>query len=339
MYVQGLAEVLARKGVRITLVTRLFKGTKKEENGGNIHVIRVPFVRCFYLRNPSFNLASFLRVLRLDFDVVISNGEVSNFLGMLLAKIRGKPVIMVSHGLASNQPQYNRLIKAIFRINDRLTYPNADAVVTHAPWQMKTITNKYEVVTPGFDRSRLARLPAGDARRLRMRYAKPDEKIIVYTGRLIGVKGLEYLIRSLRHVRHDYKCLIIGDGPEMEKLRRLARDELADVVFTGFRQDVAGFLSIADVFVLPSISESLNYSLVEAAYMGVPIVCTDIGIIGSDSAIMVRPKDEKALADGINAVLARKNSRMIANARRYALGFDWNKTADEYIKLMRMVMK
>ncbi len=339
MYVEGLAAALARRGVQTTVLTRLFRGTKGEERKGNIRIIRVPFLRGFYLRNPSFNVASFFRALRLDFDVIISNGEVSNFLGLLLSKIKCRPIIMVSHGLASRQPQYNRLVRAVFYINDRLTYPHADAVVTHAPWQTNAVVSKYDIVMPGFDRSRLKRLAASEARRLRSKYAKPDEKIIVYTGRLIGVKGLEYLIRSLRYVRFGCRCLVVGDGPDMEKLKRLAKEEIADVVFTGFRSDVASFLSIADVFVLPSISESLNYSLVEAAYMGVPIVCTDIGIMDKENAILVKPMDERSLAEGINAALGKRNSKMVANARRRVSVFDWDKAAGSYAKIMRKMVK
>lgn len=335
MYVEGLAAALSKKGVRLTIVTRMFRGAKSDERRGNIRVVRVPFMRGFYIRNPSFNLASFMRALSLDFDVIISNGEVSNFLGLLLSKIKRKPIVMVSHGLASKQPQYNFIVKMLFRIGDRLTYPNADAVVTHAPWQMRGITDKFYVVMPGFDRNRLKKLSLREAKKFRARFAKPDKKIILYTGRVIGVKGLEYLIRSLKYLRHDCKCLIVGDGPDMERMKRLAKEELADVVFTGFRSDVTNFLSIADVFVLPSLSESLNYSLVEAAHMGVPIVCTDIGIIGGDSAILVKPTDEKSLAEGINTALGKGNSRLVANARRYALGFDWSRAAELYIRLMR----
>ncbi len=339
LYVQGLVGALAQKGVRVTLITRSFSGTKKDEDDGNIRTIRVPFIRGFYLRNPSFNLASFFRALSLDFDVLITNGEVSNFFGLVLAKIRHRPIIMVSHGLASGQPQYNCLVKATFRINDRLTYTNADAVVTHAPRLMKGITSNYNVVMPGFDGSRAQKLSANETKIFRRRYARPGEKVIIYTGRLAGVKGVGYIIKSLKYVKHDYKCLIIGDGPDMEKLKGLAKEELADVIFTGFRSDIASFLSIADVFVMPSLSESLNYSLVEAAYMGVPIVCTDIGIIGKDSAILVKAKDEKSLANGINHALAGNNGRMVANARRYANGFRWGKAADEYIKIMKELSK
>lgn len=339
MYVQGLVDTLARKGVQVTVITRRFKNTRKEEKKGNISIIRVPFLSGFYFRNPSFNLASFFRALGLDFDVIISNGEVSNFFSLLLSKLKRKPAIMVSHGLASNQPQYNKIIRMLFRICDRITYPNADAVVTHAPWQMKGITSKFFAITPGFDRSRLRRMAGAEKKQFRLKYAKPDESVIVYTGRLIGVKGIEQLIRSLSLIKHKHVCIIVGDGPDMEKCRRLAMEENANVVFTGFRGDVANFLSIADVFVLPSFSESLNYSLIEAAYMGVPIVCTDIGIIKSDSAILARVGDEHSLGHAINKALSSDSRQRIRNAKHYASGFDWRSAADEYMKIMKRLVK
>ena len=128
--------------------------------------------------------------------------------------------------------------------------------------------------------------------------------------------------------------LIVGDGPGIERCRSIARAEKANVVFTGFRKDVEKFLSIADVFVLPSFSESLNYSLVEAAYMEVPVVCTDIGVISSDSALLVRTGDEKQIAEAIDSSLSRRDMKRERRAKEYAMGFDWGKTADAYIRIM-----
>jgi glycosyltransferase involved in cell wall biosynthesis len=338
IYVDGLVPALSRKGVGLTVVTRSFKGTKKDERRGNVRVVRVPFVSGFFLRNPTFNLMAFLRSLRLDFDVIISNGEIANLSGLLLSRIKRRPVIMVSHGLASEQPQYNPVIRLAFRMTDRLTYPRADAAVTHAPWQLSKITRKYSVIRPGLDRSRLRQPARAERERLRRRYAPDGEKIIVYTGRLMAVKGLEYLIRSLRFVRQRHVCVLVGDGPDMEKCRSLAAEEKANVVFAGFRNDVAGFLSVADAFVLPSLSESLNYSLVEAAYMGVPIVCTDIGIVSGGCAFLAEPRDERSLATAINTALSGKGRAKSANARKYADSFDWDAAAEKYVGIIRRIL-
>jgi glycosyltransferase involved in cell wall biosynthesis len=339
LYVEGLANTLAKKGVELTLVTRAFGGHPRDERRGCMRVIRVPFVSGFYLRNPTFNFMSFVRSLRLDFDVIISNGEVANFFGLMLSRMKRKPIIMVSHGLASEQPQYNRVLRLGFGIIDRMTYPKADAVVTHAPHQMRKISGKMHIVMPGVDRTRLKRPNPREAAESRKKYASRGESVIVYTGRLVEVKGVEYLIRCLRFVKKRHVCIIVGDGPDMEKCRRLAADEKANVVFTGFRNDVANLLSMADAFVLPSLSESLNYSMVEAAYMGIPIVCTDIGIIGRDCASLAKPSDEKSLAKAINEALSEKNGIRTKNAREFALRFDWDSAAKEYMRVMESVVK
>jgi glycosyltransferase involved in cell wall biosynthesis len=276
---------------------------------------------------------------RLDFDVIISNGEVSNLIGLVLSRIKRKPVIMVSHGLASAQPQYGSVVRRLFYINDRLTYPHADAVVTHNPTQMKGITKKYNVVMPGLDKTSFKRLNTKDAKKFRSKYANSDEKVIVYTGRLIGVKGIEFLIRSLKRLKHKYVCIIVGDGPDMEKLKMVSKEENSNVVFTGFRRDIANFLSIADVFVLPSLSESLNYSMIEAACMEVPIVCTDIGVIDSKKVVLVRSSDEVSLASGISRVLSATDKSRVSAAKKYSDSFDWSTAAENYIILMKRVMK
>jgi len=94
--------------------------------------------------------------------------------------------------------------------------------------------------------------------------------------------------------------LLVGDGPEREALEALASTlGIAErVTFAGFRADARELLSTMDLFVLPSRSEGLSVSLLEAMAGGVPVAVTDVGanleVIENGAAGTVLPADEAA---------------------------------------------
>ncbi len=157
--------------------------------------------------------------------------------------------------------------------------------------------------------------------------------LIVFVGKLRYYKGLQFLVAALRNLPHVH-LLIIGEGPEREKLGRLV-DEFGlgnGVHFLGELSDeeVVAHLQAADVFVLPSHlpSEAFGLSQVEAMACGVPVVCCDLptgvpfvnqhGVTG----LVVPPADEGALAVAIGDLLAdpQKRFQMGEAALRRAQG-------------------
>ena len=107
------------------------------------------------------------------------------------------------------------------------------------------------------------------------------EKVVVSIGRLVPWKGFQKIIKAAESVSKavpHFKLVIIGDGPEEEKLKILAGDN-PHVLFTGrLSQDhVALFLRAADVFVLNTSYEGFSHQIVEALSYGLPVVTTDAG--------------------------------------------------------------
>jgi len=138
----------------------------------------------------------------------------------------------------------------------------------------------------------------------------PDDFVICCLGRLVQMKGHRYLIEALSEVRKRQvrcKCLIIGDGPEKQKIEQQVKAMGLDdaVKLLGARRDIPELLSAVDLAVVPSIlKEGLPLVLVEASVMSLPLVATDIG--GSPEIVkdglngfIVEPKDAQALAEKI----------------------------------------
>ena len=96
--------------------------------------------------------------------------------------------------------------------------------------------------------------------------------------------GIDILIEAVAEFkkrRPNIKCLIIGDGPEFDKLKAQSRKLKVDnnVLFLGQvpHKDLPLYLKISDVFVRPSRSEGLGNSFLEAMMAGIPIIGTSVG--------------------------------------------------------------
>jgi glycosyltransferase involved in cell wall biosynthesis len=141
--------------------------------------------------------------------------------------------------------------------------------------------------------------------------------------RHVHVKGVDVLLKAFAIIHEqvpDVSLVLVGDGPLLSQHKMLA-DHLSiaqRVVFHGevAHSDVAGFFANSAVFILPSRSEGFSVTLLEAAYYGVPIVCTNVGgspelISTGLNGLLVEPNDPAAMASQVltllrNPVLARR---------------------------------
>ncbi|MBI2902623.1 MAG: glycosyltransferase family 4 protein [Candidatus Methylomirabilis oxyfera] len=137
---------------------------------------------------------------------------------------------------------------------------------------------------------------------------------LLYVGRLVSHKGVQYLLEALHQVRQVYPELILtlaGDGPFRPQLERLAASmglsEAARFIGLQPRSRLFELYAEADLMVVPSLSESFCYVALEGAMAGIPIVATNVGgipdVLG-DAAILVPPMDPAALARGILTLLS-----------------------------------
>jgi glycosyltransferase involved in cell wall biosynthesis len=150
--------------------------------------------------------------------------------------------------------------------------------------------------------------------------------VLLAAGRLSPEKGQEFLIAALHHShRSDLHLLLLGEGKEENRLRRLASDlGVSDRVrFLGFQRNVLGFMAAADLVVNPSLTEGLPNVVLEAFTTGTPVVATDVGgvnelVTPGRTGWLVPPGDARALAGTIEKALEDPGkARVLAeNARR-----------------------
>jgi len=111
--------------------------------------------------------------------------------------------------------------------------------------------------------------------------APHGERILVHASNFRKVKRVDDVIRIFERVREKIpsKLLMVGDGPERQHAEELARTlrVFKDIRFLGRQDQVDEILSIADLFLLPSQSESFGLSALEAMACGVPVISTNTG--------------------------------------------------------------
>lgn len=160
---------------------------------------------------------------------------------------------------------------------------------------------------------------------------------ILYTGRLLGWKGLAVLLQALRHLHRPERLFVTGSG-RVDTWRRYAESlGLGDrVQFLGVvpRDELLARLQGASLVVVPSFMESCPYSLIEAMGFGKPIVASSVPGIRDmvdhgESAWLVPAGDPRALAEAMEKLLGDESL-----ARR--LGSAAERTAKERFSLTRM---
>ena len=110
--------------------------------------------------------------------------------------------------------------------------------------------------------------PSLRSAKLRARYAEPEEKLMVYVGRLAPEKQVADL--RVLHDMPGVRLLVVGDGPERDALRR----DMPRARFAGFRSgtDLAAHLASADLFVHPGELETFGQTIQEAMASGLPVI-------------------------------------------------------------------
>lgn len=344
VYVENFARHLS-KNQEIIIITRHFKGAEKHERKDAVQIYRVPWLRGFFFRNISFNFAAFLKALRLEFDMIHANGPVATFFGIVISALKNKPLVAVPHGLALEQPQYGAAIRWFFSALEKFVYSRADCVVFLSEQEKDEFKRKLgfipkvcEIIPTGIE---IGKYEMAQAQRIKEEFGLKDELVITFVGRLIAVKGVEYLIEAITKLeKNNFRVLIVGDGPERQALEIKVRESgmKEKIIFTGQRSDVPEILAASDIFVLPSVSEGLPMALLEAMASACACVVTDIGLAAKqeETALVVPPRDSEALAEAIERLMSSEElrERLGGSARNEAAErYSWDKAVEKYAEI------
>jgi glycosyltransferase involved in cell wall biosynthesis len=171
---------------------------------------------------------------------------------------------------------------------------------------------KIRVIYNGVDASRYRPALAGEREEVRAALGIPPQALVIMAvASLKKLKRLDLLVKAcaplIRREGSSAWLVLVGKGPERESLEALTRELGIDdrTLFLGVRDDVESVLRAADLVVLSSRTEAFPNVVLEAMATGLAVVTTDVGSVREmvepeESAIVVPPGDEKALAAAID---------------------------------------
>ena len=262
------------------------------------------------------HIAQFVALVRRRrYDVLDAWQYQSYVLCGLTRPLTRVPVLVVGRRtLSESAPRSGRPWPLIARLATRA----ADAVVANAEAVRQDVARR-ERLNPS--RIRVIRNGVEPAERSPARRAAARARWGVEDGDLVvgcvanfrPEKALERLVRVAEAVSPSaptVRFVVVGDGPARESLAHfVAARGLSDrVILHGHEPDARALLDGMDIVVHPSDAEGLPNAVLEAAAAGLPIVATDVGGIREiledrRSGLIVRPRDERALADGLTELI------------------------------------
>lgn len=278
----------------------------------------------------------------------------SGVIAFIMSKIFGKKFIVTIHGGEIPLLKKFKLIRriVIFALN------RAYIVCANSNY------SRNEFLKMGVNEDKISKLNVppnfvrhiSDKQKLesfRNKFADPSKKIVLFCGRLVERKGVEYLIRAIADLKMNSVHLIIAGGGELENdLQELTKSlKLEDkVTFYGRASDEElGWLhDVSSIFVCPSIVDSkgiteyLGLVIPEAMESGLPVIASSVGgivdiITNEVNGLLVPQKDPAAIARTIERIILDDDltKKIVENSKVTVLEFSPKTIAQKYLDIFK----
>ncbi|MFC6103909.1 N-acetyl-alpha-D-glucosaminyl L-malate synthase BshA [Olivibacter domesticus] len=190
------------------------------------------------------------------------------------------PVVTTLHGtditLVGKDPSYNPVVTFSINQSDGVTAVSQN--LKEDTLKHFDITKDIRVIPNFIDLTRFSLKPREHFKRA---IAPGDERILIHTSNFRRVKRTSDVIKVFQKIQEKIRCklLMVGDGPDRVNAEQLCRDlgVCNDVRFLGKQDAIEEILSVADLFMMPSESESFGLAALEAMACSVPVVSSNVG--------------------------------------------------------------
>ena len=286
---------------------------KLSQEGYDIELMDVPHIPIKNLKNPSFSVFGTLKALSNSktYDVVHAWNVPSAF---IMKHIKAKKKILSVHGIYSQQVKmlHSKLTGSIIGSKESEVLDWADVLTTDSKSVQleykKKLGKDFEYIPAPLDPKRFTDIPD----------VKKIQKQVVYLGRDSFEKGIDILKKIEPNIDGSVKyCTSLEWHKAMEVLKS------------------------SQVLVLPSRIESVPQSILEAFYLKIPVIATNVGgvhelVSNNKTGLLVTPNNSKELLEKINYLLNDIDlcNRLANNAHEFVMkNFSWEVLLPKYIKL------
>jgi glycosyltransferase involved in cell wall biosynthesis len=284
-----------------------------------------------------------------DHDVIHCHDWLAFPAGLAAKAASGRPLVSHVHATEFDRSADGGVNRPVYE-SERAGMHGADAVVTVSRYTKEKVVQHYgvspkkiSVIHNGID--------ARDIRPFASHKLNAHYKIVLFLGRITVQKGPDWFMKAARRVidRDKDVLFVIAGGGDMERqiIMQAAALGIADhVIFTGFRRgdDLDRLYDMADLYVLPSVSEPFGITALEALQHRTPVIVSAQSGVREvlPDAVQVDFWDTHKMADEILRVIShRDNARSLGERQSRALqGVTWDvastKVSDIYKELIKI---
>ena len=365
-----LSKSLAKTGVKVHVVTCDFPGAPAHEVIDGVEVYRIDsyknpapdFATWVYLMNLNMQreAAAIVNKLGGKIDVFHAHDWLVAAAGIGLKHVFRKPLLVTMHSteIGRRDGLHTDTEKMIHETEAWLTYEAwkviccSNYMVSHVKWAFGLPEDKIVMIPNGVNTHVYEDSENEDFGAFRVKFALPEEKIVLYVGRLVYEKGIHVLINAIPKVleKVNAKFIIVGSGYMKEQLLNIVRSMKLEhkVLFMGFADEetLLRLQKCADVSVVPSLFEPFGIVALEAMAAKSPVVVSDTGglseIVDHDATgFKAYPNNPDSLAWGITKILLDENYKkyLIENAyRKVQEKYDWERIAQHTKTVYKAVL-
>ncbi len=320
-HVQGLTKFLKKKGYCVEITS--------SENTFTIPIKG--------LKNLSFMISSFLKTkFNKDYDIVHAH-NISSALAM--KNIKGKKILSI-HGIFSNQINdlHGKTLASISRKYEKNALKWADAITVISKEAFDYYTNL------GYN---VFQVPnAIDISSLETNVDKRYSKQVIFAGRLSHEKGIDSLISISQKLTNDIHLIILGAGPEEEKINDLVKNH-KNIHFFGYqnKNQTISLIRGSDILIHPSLYEGISSTILEAMACKTAIIASDVGgnkelIENNLNGITIKPHNIDSFVKQIINLFDNEKLRqlLINNALKTVEKYNWNEVGNLYLDVYQSVL-
>lgn len=289
------------------------------------------------LKNPSFMVSSFLKTkFGKKYDIVHAHNIPS---ALAMKSASGKKVLTI-HGVFSKQVSELHG-KATGRISssfekDALGWADAITVIS------KEAQEHYSQF--GYNVTQVPN--AIDMELLSKEKDRQYKKQIIFAGRLSKEKGIDTLIQIAKKIPNDIHLVILGSGPEEEKIRELAKSK-KNIHYLGYapKEKTISLIRGSDILVQPSLIEGISSTILEAMACKTPVIATNVGgnnelIEDRKTGFLVAPNNPDEILKKISHLFDNESERrsIAEESFTFVQNYDWNQVGKLYLNIYESLL-
>jgi glycosyltransferase involved in cell wall biosynthesis len=355
-HVLTLSERLVKNGHDVTVYTSNFDNLKEKDTFSGIKIVRAKQIASIFATpiTPKIKKA----IASENHDVVHAHTPppLTAYYAAKAVKRSKTPFVVTYHCDLELPKLIGKIATAIYqRTFSRYTFKRADKIIVHTKTYgatSRTLWNFEEAVIPSaVNPQRFSK--DLDFSEIEKKHGLSGKKVVLFVGRLVGHKGIDYLIDSATLTPKDVCYIIVGSGPYLDKLKKRVRSKKVEkkMIFTGRVpfDDIPRYFAACDVFVLPSISrlEAFGLVILEAMASSKPVIVSNIPgvteVVTEDvQGLHVEPMNSQDLAEKITTLLSDKQmQRRMGDAGRKKVEeeYTWDKVVGQIEEVYKDVLK